>query len=90
MSLDENKIEIFLPSNEHILELKQKGIDIEIELSRIVFDNLLLIKQGKIPRKLGISISKEQMDTLSKYGIDCAGYGAMEFKKELHNILVKK
>ena len=59
MSLDENKIEIFLPSNEHILELKQKGIDIEIELSRIVFDNLLLIKQGKIPRKLGISISKE-------------------------------
>ena len=88
--MDENKIEFFLPSNEHILELKQRGIDIELELTRVVYDNLKLIKEDKSPRRLGISVSKNQLDELQKYGINGPEMCAAKFKKELHRILTDK
>ena len=88
--MDENKIEFFLPSNEHISELKQKGIDIELELTRMVCDNLKLIKEDKSPRRLGISVSKNQLDELQKYGINGPEMCAAKFKEELHRILTDK
>ena len=88
--MDEIKLEVFLPSNEHILELKQKGIDIELELTRMVCDNLKLIKEDKSPRRLGISVSKNQLDELQKYGINGPEMCAVKFKEELHRILTDK
>lgn len=88
--MDENKIEFFLPSNEHILELKQKGIDIELELTRMVCDNLKLIKEDKSPRRLGISVSKNRLDELQKCGINGPEMCAAKFKEELHRILTDK
>ena len=88
--MDENKIEVFLPSDEHILELKQRGIDIELELTRVVYDNLKLIKEDKSPRRLGISVSKNQLDELQKYGINGPEMCAAKFKEELHRILTDK
>lgn len=88
--MNENKIEFFLPSNEHILELKQKGIDIELEMTRVVYDNLKLIKEDKSPRRLGISVSKNQLDELQKYGINGPEMCATKFKEELHRILTDK
>ena len=83
-------MEILIPSPEHIAELKEKGIDIEIELARIVCDNLKLIKADKSPRKLGIAVSKTQMDELQKYGINGPEICAVKFKEELHRILTNK
>lgn len=88
--MDEIKIEMFLPSPEHLIDLKERCIDIEIELARIVCDNLKLIKSDKNPRKLGISVTKKQMDDLQKYGINSAEYIATEFRKELHYMLTNK
>jgi hypothetical protein len=88
--MDDNKLVILIPSSSHIEELKQKGIDIETELARVVFDNLNLIKQGQNPKTLGISVTREQMNDLAKYGIDGPGYISATFKKELHERLVKK
>ena len=88
--MDENKIEFYIPSNEHILELKQKGIDIEHELTRMVCDNLKLIKEDKSPRRLGISASKNQLDELQKCGINGPEMCAAKFKEELHRILTDK
>lgn len=88
--MNENKIEFFLPSNEHILELKQKGIDIELEMTRVVYDNLKLIKEDKSPRRLGISVSKNQLDELQKYDINGPEMCATKFKEELHRILTDK
>lgn len=91
--MDENKetkLEIFLPSPEHLTDLKERGIDIETELARIVCDNLKLIKAEKNPRKVGIAVTKEQMDGLQKYGINAPEYLAAELKKEIHNILTNK
>ena len=53
--MEENRLEIIIPSPEHIAELKEKGIDIEVELARVVCDSLNLIKADKKPRKLGIA-----------------------------------
>ena len=88
--MEENRLEILIPSPEHIAELKEKGIDIEIELARIVCDNLKLIKADKSPRKLGIAVSKTQMDELQKYGINGPEICAVKFKEELHRILTNK
>ena len=88
--MDEIKLEVFLPSNEHILELKQRGIDIELELTRVVYDNLKLIKEDKSPRRLGISVSKNQLEELQKYGINGPEMCAAKFKEELHRILTDK
>ena len=83
--MDDNKLVILLPSGSHIDELKQKGIDIEAELSRIVFDNLELIKRGQNPK-----VTNEQMNDLARYGIDGPGYITAAFRKELHERLKKK
>ena len=88
--MDENRLEILLPSPEHIAELKERGIDIEVELARVVCDNLKLIKADKSPRKLSVSVSKEQMDGLQKYGINGAEYAAAEVKKEILSMLTNK
>ena len=88
--MDDNKLVILLPSGSHIDELKQKGIDIEAELSRIVFDNLELIKRGQSPKSLGINVTNEQMNDLARYGIDGPGYITAAFRKELHERLKKK
>ena len=88
--MDENRLEIIIPSPEHITELKEKGIDIEVELARVVCDNLKLIKTDKSPRKLGVAVTKAQLDDLQKYGINGAEYIAAEFKKELHSMLTNK
>ena len=68
--MEENRLDTLIPSPEHIAELKEKGIDIELELTRMVCDNLKLIKEDKSPRRLGISVSKNQLDELQKYGIN--------------------
>ncbi len=86
----DSKLVILLPTPEHIAELKEKGVDFEVELTRIVYDNLKLIKADKNPRRLGIEITKAQMDDLQKYGINAAEYCAAEFKKELHSMLTNK
>lgn len=88
--MDENKLEILIPSPEHVAELKEKGIDIEVELARIVCDNLKLIKSGKPPRRVGLVMTKEQLDELQKYGINGAEYAAAEVKKEIHSMLTNK
>ena len=88
--MDEIKIEMFLPSPEHMTDLKERGIDIETELARIVCDNLKLIKADKIPRKYGVSVTKKQMDELQKYGINGPEYIAIEFRKEIHSMLTNK
>lgn len=88
--MEENRLEIIIPSPEHIAELKEKGIDIELELARVVCDNLKLIKADKSPRKLGVAVTKAQLDDLQKYGINGAEYIAAEFKKELHSMLTNK
>jgi len=88
--MDENRLDILIPSPEHIAELKEKGIDIELELARVVCDNLRLIKADKSPRKLGIAVSKAQMDELQKYGINGPEMCAVKFKEELHRILTNK
>lgn len=81
---------MLLPSKEHVEELKQKGIDLEAELSRIMYENLNLVKQGLAPKTIGVSITKEQMEELSKYGIDAAQYTATTVKKEMHERIYKK
>ena len=88
--MEENRLYILIPSPEHISELKEKGIDIELELARIVCDNLRLIKADKSPRTLGISVSKAQMDELQKYGINGPEMCAAKFKEELHRVLTNK
>ena len=88
--MDENRLDILIPSPEHITELKEKGIDIEVELARVVCDNLKLIKTDKSPRKLGIAVSKAQMDELQKYGINGPEMCAAKFKEELHRMLINK
>ena len=88
--MEENRLDILIPSPEHIAELKEKGIDIELELARVVCDNLRLIKVEKSPRKLGIAVSKAQMDELQKYGINGPEMCAAKFKEELHRILTNK
>lgn len=88
--MEENRLEIIIPSPEHIAELKERGIDIELELARVVCDNLKLIKADKSPRKLGVAVTKAQLDDLQKYGINGAEYIAAEFKKELHSMLTNK
>ena len=88
--MDENRFDIPIPSPEHIEELKEKGIDIELELTRVVYDNLKLIKEDKSLRRLGISVSKNQLDELQKYGINGPEMCAAKFKEELHRILTDK
>jgi len=88
--MDENRLTILIPSPEHISELKERGIDIELELARIVCDNLKLIKAEKPIRSLGVAVTKAQLDELQKYGINGAEYIAAEFKKELHLMLTNK
>jgi hypothetical protein len=88
--MEENRLDILIPSAEHIAELKEKGIDIELELARVVCDNLRLIKADKNPRRLGIAVTKHQMDELQKYGINGPEMCAAEFKKELHRMLMDK
>jgi hypothetical protein len=88
--MDEIKIEMLLPSPEHLSDLKERGIDIEAELARIVCDNLKLIKADKIPRKYGVAVTKKQMDELQKYGINGPEMCAAKFKEELHRILTDK
>jgi hypothetical protein len=88
--MDEIKIEMLLPSPEHLSDLKERGIDIEAELARIVCDNLKLIKAEKNPRKIGIAVSKKQMEDLQKYGINGAEYLAVEFRKQMHSMLTNK
>lgn len=88
--MEENRLDILIPSPEHIAELKEKGIDIELELARVVCDNLRLIKADKSPRKLGIAVSKAQMDELQKYGINGPEMCVAKFKEELHRILTNK
>ena len=88
--MEENRLDTLIPSPEHILELKEKGIDIELELTRMVCDNLKLIKEDKSPRRLGISVSKNQLDELQKCGINGPEMCAAKFKKELHRILTDK
>lgn len=88
--MEENRLEILLPSPEHVAELKERGIDIEVELARIVCDNLKLIKAEKNPRKVGLVMTKEQLDELQEYGINGAEYAAAEVKKEIHSMLTSK
>ena len=88
--MDEIKLEVFLPSNEHILELKQKGIDTELELTRMVCDNLKLIKEDKSRRTLGIYVSKSHLDELQQCGINGPEMCAAKLKEELHRILTHK
>ena len=83
-------MDILIPSPEHIEELKEKGIDIELELARVVCDNLKLIKADKDPRRLGIAVSKNQLDELQKYGINGPEMCAAKFKEELHRMLMDK
>ena len=88
--MEENRLDTLIPSPEHITELKEKGIDIELELTRMVCDNLKLIKEDKSPRRLGISVSKNQLDELQKCGINGPEMCAAKFKEELHRILTDK
>ena len=88
--MEENRLDILIPSPEHIEELKEKGIDIELELARVVCDNLKLIKADKDPRRLGIAVSKNQLDELQKYGINGPEMCAAKFKEELHRMLMDK
>ena len=88
--MDENRLEIIIPTPEHIADLKERGIDIELELARVVCDNLKLIKADKNPRKLGVTVTKEQLDDLQKYGINGAEYCAAKFKDELHFMLTNR
>ena len=88
--MEENKLVVLLPSQEHVAELKEKGIDIEVELARIVCDNLKLIKAEKKPRMVGIQVSKEQLDTLQKYGINGPEMCAAKIKNEIHSMLTNK
>lgn len=86
--MEENRLDILIPSSEHIEELKKKGIDIELELTRVIYDNLKLIKADKSPKILGFAISKAQMDEMQNYGINCVEeMCAAKFKEELHRIL---
>ena len=88
--MEENRLDILIPSPEHIEELKEKGIDIELELARVVCDNLKLIKADKSPRRLGIAVSKNQLDELQKYGINGPEICAAKFKEELHRMITNK
>lgn len=85
-----SELMLLLPTKEHIDELKQKGVDLEAELARIVHDNLVLIKQGQNAKRVGFAISKEQLDNLAQYGIDGPTYMSLEVKKEMHTMLYKK
>ena len=53
-------------------------------------DNLKLIKADKDPRRLGIAVSKNQLDELQKYGINGPEICAAKFKEELHRMLTDK
>ena len=55
-----------------------------------MYENLNLVKQGLAPKTIGVSITKEQMEELSKYGIDAAQYTATTVKKEMHERIYKK
>lgn len=85
-----NNLMLLLPTKEHIEELKQKGINLEVELARIVHDNLVLIKQGQPVKRVCFEVTKEQLDNLSQYGIDGPNYMAIEVKKEMCRIVYKK
>jgi hypothetical protein len=86
----DSKLMLLLPTKEHIEELKQKDVNLETELARIVHDNLVLIKQGQSAKRVCFEVTKEQLDNLSQYGIDGPTYMAIEVKKEMHTILYKK
>ena len=76
-------IKIVIPSSEHRAELEAKGIDIVEELTRVVYDYYVSLRDGKQMGSLTMSVTKEQVDTLEGYGVDAPGNLAAEFKKEL-------
>lgn len=81
-------ITIVIPSDEHIEELKKKGIDIEVELTRVVYDSYKNILNGEEIREIKMSIPKRQLHDLSEmFGIDGPGYLANTFKEQLHELL---
>ena len=88
--MENKEFKFYIPSDEHIADLKSKGIDIEVEMARLVCDTLKAEKEGKGIRSLTIATSKEQMEEVSKYGINVAEAFALEFKDELHNFLTGK
>lgn len=88
--MDDNHLVILVPTPEHVAELKEKGIDLEVELTRLVCDNLKLVQDGKHPKRVGINVTKEQLDALQTYGINGPEACAMEVKKEMHDILTNK
>lgn len=81
---------VAVPTREHVEELKEKGIDLETELARIVYDNARRVEDGLDPKLVRMSFTKEQIEQAGEYGIDLPGELAREFKKELHTIMEGK
>ena len=88
--MSNKEFKFYIPSDEQIADLKAKGVDIEVEMARLVCDTLKAEKAGKPVRSLTIATTKEQMEDVEKYGINSAEIFAMEFKNELHNFLTGK
>ena len=89
--MEDDKLIFYIPTDEHIADLREKGINVELEMARLVCDCLKSRKEGKVGiRKIGIAVSKEQMEELEKYGINGPEMCAVEFKEELHAILTGK
>ena len=63
--MEENRLDILIPSAEHIAELKERGIDIELELARVVCDNLMRENFWNFLRFVHICGSAWQIGTVS-------------------------
>jgi hypothetical protein len=85
--MENNVFKFYIPSDEQIEDLKGRGVDIELEMAKFVHGVLQDVKDGKEPRCIGLGTTKEQMEEVSKYGINAAEAFAIEFKHELHSML---
>ena len=84
----EGEIKVIVPTSEHIAELEAKGINIEDELTRLVYDANL--KEDKHLSSVTMKIPKEQLDTINKLGVNGPKEIAEEFRDTLHAILTAR
>ena len=85
----EGEIKITIPSAAHRAELEAKGINIEDELTRIVYDHYVGLRDGNGMSSLTMKVTKKQIDTLDQLGVDGPKQISEEFRNELHQALDK-
>lgn len=86
----EGEIKVIVPTSEHIAELEAKGINIEDELTRLVYDHYANLKEDKHLSSVTMKIPKEQLDTINKLGVNGPKEIAEEFRDTLHAILTAR